>query len=187
MALVVLETAAATLLALLVLRAHRRRQVSAARAAHPGATVVLASMVDLGSMRLAQWSAATGASLPFVTGAVVVVADADGLALARADVPGEPVHRWVWREVELFSQTHAVRDVLVLSLRGPPPAPRARRVPVERRRFDVTLAVRDITLTALTAATTAAAVRDAVASLSSRRRGTPDTCAGSGTTVERRP
>lgn len=165
----VLVLVAGTVLIVGVVLATRRRSLATARRAHPGAAVVLGGLVDLGSMRLMQWSRAAGADLPFTTGEVALVADADGLALDRAGGAGTGVHRWAWDEVELSGQAGADGAVLVLTLLGPPPAPRARGVPVRRRRFEVTLVLRDVTLAAAVLPTPSSAVDAAVAGLGSRR------------------
>lgn len=149
--------------------ATRRRSLAAARHAHPGAVVVLGGLVDLGSMRLMQWSRAAGADLPFTTGEVALVADADGLAVACVGGAGAVVHRWRWDEVDLSGQERVDASLLVLTLLGPPPAPRARGVAVTRRRFEVTLALRDPTPATALLPAPSAAVDAAVAALVSRR------------------
>lgn len=168
-ALEVLGAVAATLLVLLAVRASRRRRAAEACAAHPGAVVVLASVVDLGGMRLAQWSAAVGASLPFMTGSVVLVADDDGLVLERAEASRPLVHRWAWDAVEVSSRDSPEGARLVLTLEGPVNAARSRAVPVAQRRYDVAMTVRTATLAGALGPSTAAA-SDAADALTAQRR-----------------
>ncbi len=130
-----------------LVRGSQRRQLAAARAEHAGEAVVLVALVDLATMRLAQWARAARATLPAEVGrAGLLVADAEGLALHRSGRPARLVHRWAWDDVELSCAPHPEDQgaaTLVLTLLGPVPAPRARATPVGRRRFDVTLSVRD--------------------------------------------
>lgn len=130
-----------------LVRRSQRRQLAAAHAEHPDQVVVLVALVDLATMRLAQWAKAARATLPAEVGRRgMLLADAEGLAFHRAGRPARLVHRWAWGDVELSSSPHPEDHdaaVLVLTLLGPTPAPRARETPVGRRRFDVTLSVRD--------------------------------------------
>ncbi len=130
-----------------LVRGSQRRQLAAARAEHRDQAVALVALVDLATMRLAQWAKAARATLPAEVGRTgVLAADAHGLALHRAGRLARLVHRWSWDEVELSCAPHPEdRDAaaLVLTLLGPLPAPRRRETPVGRRRFDVTLSVRD--------------------------------------------
>ena len=169
-ALVLLALLVAVLLLVIAAWASRRRRWALARAAHPGAAVVVGALVDLASMRLMQWFKAAEGARPFVAGgAVVLVADADGVVLDRVGRPSGPVHRWAWRDVEISSQPRPDGALLVLTLLGPPPAVRGRVVPAVRRRFEVTVALRAATLAATVLPTPLAAVDDAVAALLARR------------------
>ena len=154
-------------LALVLVRRSRRRELAAARAAHPGAAVVLVAPTGLALMRLAQWAKATRTTMPASLGARgVLVADADGvrlLGVART----RPLPRWGWDEVELSRGPHPALEgavAIVLTLLGPVPAERHRAVPVARRRLDVPLSVRGEAWTA-----SPAAVHAALAHLLSRR------------------
>lgn len=144
--LVVVGAAAMVGVAPLVRRS-QHRQLAAARAEHPGQAVVLVALVDLATLRLAQWAKAARVTLPAEVGRTgLLVADAEGLALHRAGRPARLVHRWAWDDVGLSSAPHPEgldAAALVLTLLGRTPAPRARETPVGRRRFDVTLSVRD--------------------------------------------
>ncbi len=145
-AVVVVGAVATAALGPLVRRSHRR-QLAAARAAHPGEAVVLVALVDLATMRLAQWAKAARVSLPADLGrAGVLTADVRGVALHRSGRPDRLVHRWAWDDVELATAPHPEDPeaaALSLTLLGPRPVERRRAVPVGRRRFAVTLAVRD--------------------------------------------
>lgn len=151
-----------------LVRRSQRRQLAAARAQHRDEAVVLVAMVDLATLRLAQWAKAARATLPAEVGRTgVLVADAQGLAFHRAGRPARLVHRWSWGEVELSCAPHPEgRDAaaIVLTLLGPLPAPRRRETPVGRRRFDVTLSVREGAEPA-----SAAVVEKAIGALIARR------------------
>lgn len=133
---------------LLLVGLSRRNRLAAARAADPGAAVVLVGLADLATTRLAQWAKATGTRLPAsLVSRWALVADTDGLRLSSASRTARPLPRWQWCDVELRRGPHpsypdAPRAaVLVLTLLGPEPAARARTVPLGRHRFEVTLTV----------------------------------------------
>lgn len=141
---VLLSTAAvAAALVLWLARCIRRRDLRAARAAHPGAAVVPVVLVATASVRLARWASAAGTALPDdldVRG--VLVADDDGLVLRSVGRRARPLLRWGWDEVELHEGRHPDAPdaaVLLLILHVPGPGGRAG---AGRRRFDVTLSVR---------------------------------------------
>lgn len=97
---------------------------------------------------LAQWAKATRTRLPASLGSGwALVADADGVRLSSTSRTTRPLPRWGWGDVELHRGPHpsypdAPRAaVLVLTLLGPEPPERARAVPLERHRFEVTLTV----------------------------------------------
>lgn len=169
-ALVLLSLLAAALLLMVAVRASRRRRWARARAAHPGAAVVVGALVGLASMRLMQWFGAAQVLRPFVpNGRAVVAADADGVTLEGDGRHDGPVHRWAWPDVEVSSRASPDGALLVLTLLGPLPAVRGRVVPAVRRRFEVTVALHAATLAATVLPTPLAAVDDAVAALLARR------------------
>lgn len=169
-ALVLLGLLAAVLLLVVAVRASRRRRWARARAAHPGAAVVVGTLVDLASMRLMQWFRAAEVARPFVAnGRVVLAADADGVVLDQVGRSSGPVHRWAWSDVEVSSRPHPDGALLVLTLLGLAPAVRGRVVPVVRRRLEITVALRIATLAATVLPTTLAAADGAAAALLARR------------------
>lgn len=140
----------------LVARAGVRRRWEAARAAHPGAGVVLVGFTETGGIAWARWARSAGVRVPDrAVFASLLIGDADGLE-QRVVHDGTVLHRWSWDEVELSrapdpdGTPRAVRSaaagrvdraVLVLTLLGPEPVAFTRAVPAERRRSDVTTRV----------------------------------------------
>ena len=126
-------------------RRSRRRELAAARSAHPGAAVVLLAPTALALARLTQWAKASRTTLPASPGGRgVLVADSGGvrlLGVART----RPLPRWGWDDVELRRGPHPAVEgaaAIVLTLLGPVPGERDHDVPAARRRFDVPLSVR---------------------------------------------
>ena len=157
----------------LVARAGVRRRWDAARAAHPGAGVVLVGFTETSGITWARWARSAGVRVPDRAAfASLLIGDADGLE-HRVAGDGTWLHRWSWDEVELSrapdpdgtpravrsaATGRADRAVLVLTLLGPEPVPFARAVPVARQRSDVTMRVMGDAWAVSTAAVVDAAI-----------------------------
>lgn len=141
----VLGPAVLLVLVLAWTRRSRHRELAAARAAHPGAAVVLLAPTTLALARLTEWAKTSRTTLPASPGGRgVLVADADGVRLLGV-TRTRPLPRWGWDEVGLRAGPHPAGEgaaAVVLTLLGPAPAEPHRAVPGEQRRFDVPLSVR---------------------------------------------